>query len=157
MSQTSTKTNLFHATTRTLLGRATIPRIRGSDSCRVIVFQGKLRRPIICCIYISHPTVSQGEQHSWRCVFLDASLNRLRGITAIADQPCLRDLVSQFLQYSFHRLPMCQTWVPESNFPVVTSIPGHIVIPCPDVLFLSGTPDCFEQSSVQRKTLPWRQ
>ncbi|CAM9841050.1 unnamed protein product [Scytosiphon promiscuus] len=33
------------------------------------------------------------KERSWRCVYLDASLNRLRGITVIADQPCLCGLL----------------------------------------------------------------
>ncbi|CAM9447529.1 unnamed protein product, partial [Hapterophycus canaliculatus] len=36
--------------------------------------------------------VSQDIKRLWRCVYLDVSLNRLRRITAIVDQPCLRDL-----------------------------------------------------------------
>lgn len=44
----------------------------------------------------------QDEEEPWRCicVYLDASLNRLRGIDVISDQPSLRELASAALTSS---------------------------------------------------------
>ncbi|CAN0501424.1 unnamed protein product, partial [Ectocarpus sp. 12 AP-2014] len=45
----------------------------------------------------------EDEDESWRCLYLDASLNRLRGIDAIADEASLRDLVYLDVSYNLLR------------------------------------------------------
>lgn len=54
-------------------------------------------------------TETQDEEDSWLCVYLDMSLNRLRGIDAISGQPSLHELVSPVLQTyicAIVRIPM---------------------------------------------------